>query len=460
MNNTFKRQDIYDYYSNKFITEQIMRASKGREAAGRFWDGTYDKRPNMLQFPSDITQMARKGITSFHLSVEHWSNPMALTSTEQYDKFRTGWDMIIDIDSKLGVDEAKAAALLICKTLEKYGIKNYGIKFSGSRGFHICLPWIMFPKSIDYKNTALLYPKIPRIVAHFLRKKIKNELMDTLIKSKGAKQLIEMMGEVPEKLSPYFFVDVEKDWGNRHMFRAPFSLNEKTWLSSITLSQSQMKNFDMKMAEPKYVIANTNIYEEFLKGEENEAQDLVIEALDWYGTIKKEEKPKKQKIVSWEGKITEESFPPCIKNILSGLQDGRKRSVFTLVNFLRMMNWQWQDIEEKVFAWNEKNRPPLPRSTVLGQLRWSERNSRTTANCPPDGDLFYSDTVNVCRPDDICTARSQKIVIKNPVVYPFKLMKISRKKKIYRGYSCMCGKQFKNMRSLAVHKSRTHDISE
>jgi DNA primase large subunit len=416
----------------------------------------------MLQVPSDITQMARKGVTSFHLSVERWSNPMVLTSTENYDKFRTGWDIIIDIDSKLGIDEAKAAALLICRTLEKYNIKNYGLKFSGSRGFHIGLPWTMFPKSVDYKNTALLYPEIPRIVARFLRRKINHELMDTLIKSKGAKQLMEMMGEVPEKLSPYFFVDVEKDWGNRHMFRAPFSLNEKTWLASVTLSYNQMKNFDMKIADPKYVVANTNIYEDFLKGEENEAQDLLVEAMDWHTSIKKEEKKKEtKKVISWEGKVTEENFPPCIKNILTGLQDGRKRSIFTLVNFLKMMNWQWQEIEEKVFAWNDKNRPPLPRTIVLGQLRWSEKNNRTTANCPPDGDLFYGDTVNVCRPDRICTAGTDKIMIKNPLVYPFKLMKVVRKKKTYRGYSCgICSKEFKNMRSLAVHKSRTHDVIE
>ncbi len=436
-----------------------MAASAGREVAGAFWDGTYDKRPNILQFSSDIAQMVRNGVTSFHLSVEHWSNPMSLiTEKENYDKLRTGWDMIIDIDSKLGIDEAKMAAGIICGLLEKYGIKNYGIKFSGRRGFHICLPWNMFPKTVDYKSAAVMYPDLPRIVAGFIRKKTKNLLMQELIKSKGAKQLIGMLDEVPEDMSPYYFVEVEKDWGNRHMFRAPFSLNEKTWMVSVPLSFNQMKNFSTESAKPENVLKKTG-YEEFFKGEEDEATDLVTDAIDWYATIKKEEIPVKKKIIAWEGKIAEEYFPPCIKTILAGISDGRKRSIFTLVNFLRMMNWGWADIEEKIYEWNEKNKPPLPRAIILGQLRWSQGNLRNPANCPPEGDLFYGDT-GLCRPDNICKQGTGKIVIKNPIVYPFKIMK-KTKKRVYRGYSCgICGKELKNMRSLNMHKSRSHGYVE
>lgn len=451
------RQQVYEYYSNPFVTGQIMKYSRNREIAGAFWDGSYDKRPNILQFSSDITQMVKNGVVSFHLSVEHWSNAMALvTEKENYDKLRIGWDLIIDIDSKFELEEAKTAAWMVFRVLRKYGIRNAGIKFSGRRGFHICLPWIMFPKNIDYKSTALLYPQIPRIVARFIRKKIKKKLMRELIKSKGAKQLLEMLGEVPESLSPYYFVEVEKDWGSRHMFRAPFSLNEKAWMVSIAMNFNQLKNFSLETAKPENVLKNP-VFEEFFKGEEDEATDLLTDAIDWYSTIKKEEPKKEKKIIAWEGRISEENFPPCVKNILSGLSDGRKRSIFTLVNFLRMMNWGREEIEAKIFEWNEKNRPPLPKAIILGQLRWSQRNLRTPANCPPDGDLFYGDT-GVCKPDKICTQGTNTIMIKNPIVYPFKLMKISRKKKVYRGYSCgVCNKQFKNMRSLNLHKSRIHD---
>jgi hypothetical protein len=452
------RQQVIEYYSNEFVIKQLLSASKDREVAGAFWDGTYDQRPNILQFPSDIVQMAKKGVTSFHFSVEHWSNPMSITTAESYDKLRKGWDVIIDIDSKMSLDESKIAARLVCELLEKYGIRNYGIKFSGRRGFHIVMPWIMFPKTIDYKSSEKFYPLVPRVVSRFIRKKIKHDLMDELVKTKGAKNLFSILSEVPEKISPYFFVEIEKDWGSRHMFRAPYSLNEKTWLVSIPITLSQLRDFDPKQAEPKHVIANANTYASFFTGEENEAQDLLTAAMDWYATIKKEEpKQKPSARIVWEKKITEEYFPPCVKNILAGLANGRKRSIFTLVNFLRMANWSWPEIEQKIFEWNEKNKPPLPRSIVLGQLRWGQSNQRTTANCPPDGDLFYTDT-GICKPDKICTAGGMKIAIKNPVVYPFRLMKIQRKlKPRRRGYSCgVCNKEFKNMRALNMHKSRTH----
>lgn len=462
--NSMNKQQVMEYYANKFVTGQLLSGSKDREVAGAFWDGTYDQRPNILQFPFDVVQMAKKGVTSFHFSVEHWSNAMAISDSDSYDRLRKGWDVIIDIDSKMSLDESKIAARLVCEMLEKYDIRNYGIKFSGRRGFHIVMPWTMFPKTIDYKPAEKLYPLAPGVISRFIRKKIKAALMDELVKTKGAKNLFSILEEVPEKVSPYFFVEIERNWGNRHMFRAPFSLNEKTWLVSVPLTFPEIMGFDTKRAEPKQVVANSNTYPEFFRGEAaaGEAEALLTDAMDWYTTIRKEDKPKTQRPrLVWEKKIPEEHFPPCIKNVLGGLADGRKRSIFTLVNFLRMANWSWPEIEEKIYQWNEKNRPPLPRSIVVGQLRYGQSNQYTAANCPPDGDLFYTDT-GICRPDSICKAGGTKIAIRNPIVYPFKLMKIRRKTQpARRGFSCLvCSKEFKSMRSLAVHKSRTHGITE
>jgi hypothetical protein len=392
--------------------------------------------------------MARNGVTSFHFSVEHWSNAMAINA-ENYNKLRTGWDMIIDIDSKLGIDEAKMTVELIANLLKKYGIKNFGLKFSGRRGFHISLPWIMFPKEIDYKPLARMYPKVPRIVARFIRRKISDELMKELVHTSGAKKLIEILGEVPSKMNPYYFVEVEKDWGNRHMFRAPYSLNEKTWLVSLPIKFSELKNFVPENARPE----NVKPVEEFFKGEENEAMDLLTDALDWYATVKKKEVKKKPRIINWEKKITEDLFPPCIATILAGLEDGKKRSIFTLINFLRMCNWNSQEIEEKIFEWNTKNSKPLPRNLLLSQLRYSQQNQMNPANC--DSGMFYGD-IGICRPDNICKAGTDNIVIKNPISYPFRKMKLRPKKK-FRGFSCgACGKEFKTSRSLEWHKNRYH----
>ena len=80
--------------------------------------------------------MARKGVTSFHYSVEHWQNPMAVHTESDYNSMRIGWDIIIDIDSKLGIEESQIAALTVIEMLEKYSILP-GVKFSGLSLIHI-----------------------------------------------------------------------------------------------------------------------------------------------------------------------------------------------------------------------------------------------------------------------------------------------------------------------------------
>lgn len=443
------RSDVTEYYSNDFIVKEMIRNAKNREVAGAFLDGSYDKRPNIIQFPSDVVQMAKKGITSFHFSVEHWSNPMAIT-TDSYERLRTGWDMIIDIDSKLGMEESKLAATHICSLLKKYGIRNFGIKFSGRRGFHISLSWKTFPKEIDYKPLEKQYPDVPRIVAGFIRSKIRDDLLRDILKAKSTSQLREIIGE-KEIDDPFYFIEVEKDWGNRHMFRAPFSFNEKTWLVSTPISYSDLASFTPKDAEWEKVL-NKN-HPEFFVGEEGEATDLITEAIDWFAARKKEEVKKEIKKMTFDKKITEELFPPCIKLAMNGMGDGKKRTLFTLINFLRMMNWTPEEIEAKIVEWNKKNKPVLPQSTIIAQLRYSEKRDLVPpANC--ESNMYFRD-IGLCNPDHVCMSNGTAITLKNPVGYPFRIMKKSKKavKKKWRGFSCgVCNKEFKTEQSLAIHK--------
>ena len=446
------RQQILEYYSRKDIADSLIKSSKNREVAGAFWDGSYDKRPNILQFPTDVFQMAKNGVTSFHLSVEHWSNPMALRQ-DNYEKLRTGWDLIIDIDSKIGLQESKITADLICRLLKKNGV-TFGIKFSGRRGFHICIPWESFPKEVDYKPLQKLYPDAARVLAAYIRKKIAKKLMKELVKSRGANELINSLAEPPSKLNPFYFVEVEKNWGVRHMFRAPYSLNEKTWLASLPLSHKDIMTFSESEAKPEKISTEA----EFFISEENSAEALFLAAMDWRAMHKKVEKNEtgKKPRIQWEKKISEDIFPPCIKLVLSGMQDGRKRSLFILINFLRMMNWKLEEIQEKVFKWNEKNKPPLPRNYLLAQLRYQEQHTaKPPANCSVA--MYYKD-IGICRPDNVCKGRTEKITIKNPVNYPFRIMGSRKKERVKpQGFSCLvCKKQFQTGQGLELHKGRMH----
>jgi len=135
------------YYSRKDVQQAMYDFCKSRETVPNFNMEFYGKRPDMLDYPTDIFTLAKKGATSFHCSEELWKNPMELSTQmtpQKQNELRSGWDFLIDIDSKY-FDYSKIAAKLIVRALEYHGVKNFGIKFSGSKGLHLIIPWKAFP---------------------------------------------------------------------------------------------------------------------------------------------------------------------------------------------------------------------------------------------------------------------------------------------------------------------------
>ena len=408
------KRKIYDYYSNEKILDKIVKNCKNREISASLYNGSYINRPNIILYPRDVLEMVKGGAVSFHGSVEHWKNPMRLDlklNDEELNEIREGWDLIIDIDSAMGMDAAKLAAKRVLEFFKKYNIKNPGLKFSGNRGFHIGIPWKAFPKKIDYEKTKNQFPTIPRIIASYMRNEIKDDLMNDLISLKGSlRDLVKEIDQHLESISPYIFVEIEKDWGSRHLFRLPYSLNEKSWLVSMPIGGlDELESFKLENASPDKIKGDLDF---FRKTEEGEATELVIDAIDWYSQQKKTEKKKGKKIKNLK-RIPENKFPPCIKNILNGLSDGRKRSVFVLANFLGTMGWKHNEIEERIKKWNTKNNPPLNDNYISTQLKWFERQNRNLLPPNCDNKHFYK-SFGVCKPDGKCKK------IKNPVVYPFK----------------------------------------
>ena len=444
--------EIVDYYSRDDVLEEMMRISRDREFVGAYKNGSFYKRPNIIQFKSDIVQMAKSHVTSFHCSVERWNNPMQIsTQTKNYGELRKGFDFLIDIDSKIGetasekIRSTQSCAAMICAFLRKYGIKNYGVKFSGSRGFHIIVPYEAFPDEIDYRKTSEMYPRIPQVLAGFIRESLREKILSMLVREHSAKKLYESAGS--ENLDPFRFIDIENGWGERHLFRAPYSLNEKTWFVSLPLRDP------IDFREDMVTMQNARVGERFIKEcRENEAMDLLRDAFNW--AAKSEPKPKKSPVRKEReyptSRVPEDAFPPCIARIFSGLDDGKKRSVFTLINFLRSMNWSWEEIETRIAQWNAGNAKPLPQTFITGQINWNRHQpKRPPANC--SNELFYK-SIGICIPDDTCSK------IKNPVTYPFKKMKFTTKKA--DRLSCrICGRQFNSEKSLKMHQSRFHGES-
>ncbi len=164
------------YYSNPKILEYLAKFAINREVVPRYYEG-FGKRPDKIEYPSDIMGLVNKGATSFHASEELWNDPLSLNSDmtrEDADKLRKSWDLLIDVDSPF-IDCSKIATRLIVAALEQHGIKNYGIKFSGSKGFHIILSGKAFPREYSGFETKNMFPEWARAVCEYLMSYIRKD---------------------------------------------------------------------------------------------------------------------------------------------------------------------------------------------------------------------------------------------------------------------------------------------
>ncbi len=400
------------YYSRKDIQKALFEFSKNREIAPSYMMESFGKRPDSFQYPGDVFELVKNGATSFHCSEELWEDPLKLSTEmneKQFDELRTGWDLLLDIDSKY-LDYSKILAEIIIKILKFYGVKNFGIKFSGSKGFHIIVPWKAFPKEINNIKTADMFPEWPRILTKFIMSASKKELIEkiTLLTTSGLSKYVKDF-KAPKEVMPDLILV-----SPRHLFRMPYSLHEKTALASIVIIPEKFKDFQPKDADPLKTKVRDFIPEE----DGGDATELLREALDWH-KIKKPDESRKTEKREFKpvqiGEFSEEIFPPAIKKILQGVKDGRKRSLFILLNLFRSAGMNRDDIEKRIYEWNEKNGVPLKKGYIKSQLLWSYRNKVVP---PPNYDKDYYKGIGIIPTEE-------ELRYKNPINY---IAKKSRQK--------------------------------
>src|SRR3989344_8693960 len=66
-----------NHYKRKDIQEEIIYNSKNKEVAAKF-NERFGNRPDALNYPKDILELAKQGATSFHASEELLQNPLVL----------------------------------------------------------------------------------------------------------------------------------------------------------------------------------------------------------------------------------------------------------------------------------------------------------------------------------------------------------------------------------------------
>ncbi len=462
------------YYSRKDIQQAMFDFCKNRETVANFNNDFFAKRPDCFDYPTDIANSARNGATSFHCSEELWEDPLKIKtdmSPKQYNEIKIGWDFLIDIDSPF-LDYGKIAARLLTEQLEKHGVQNYGIKFSGSNGFHIIVPFKSFPEEVDGEKTKDNFPEWPRLIAGYLFSKIREPMNQEILNLTGREKL-EEKGElksenicptcgtptVKKNIGKYICRDIKcrtevehmksnrkeiicascngkmdrvssreidfcenckintakleavSNYGgqirknttqefkiedtikstedavdvvlvsSRHLFRAPYSLHEKTAFASIVVDKSQVQDFKPTDADPLKIKETKSFMPECEAGE---ARNLLLSALEWGKESQPKEKPKQFTGESIDLKgltISEDMFPPVIKKILVGIpDDGRKRALSLLLSFYTSLEFPKEYIEERIAEWNEKNYTPLKQGYIKSQVEWHIRNKRLPPN--------------------------------------------------------------------------------
>jgi len=425
-------REILAYYSREDVQAALLATAKDREVAGVFMNGSFGPRPSVLAFPNDILAMVKKGVVEFHCSLEHWTNPMAIKTDnyQAYEKLRMGWDLILDLDCE-DTEHGKIAVKVLLGALRKHGIRSASLKFTGGTGFHVGIPWASIPDTIDYRPAAGMFPELARDMGLYLREFMREELERKLLKRYMPDQLAEAVGRPLGEIlkgdcfDPYKIVDIDPILiSPRHLFRMPYSLHKGTGLvSRPLLSEEQIDGFSREQAKPE----STRALRGFLsKGSPGEAEFLIAEAAGWSAREAKEERKRIAKKEVVQDAVPLELAPPCIKNIMKGLADGRKRAMFILVNYLASLKWKWENIESLLMKWNEKNSPPLQLNYLRTHIRWHRAQPRQSGtkpppNCSKEG---WMAGIGVCQPDATCGGK--KKTIKNPVNYPLRKMKAAK----------------------------------
>jgi len=427
------------HYKRRDVQEEIIKAAENKEVAVQYND-KFGARPDVLNNPNDVLELAKQKATSFHSSEELWSNPLHLNPNikrHELDTLRIGWDLVLDIDCNL-YEYSMIAADLVIKALKFNDIKSVSCKFSGNKGFHIGVPFEAFPETIRNEKTNKMFPDAARRIAFYIKELIKKPLGEKIMQfeSNNFSKIIEKTKENPNKITyhekneygdeiaklnaePFLNIDTILI-SSRHLYRMPYSLHEKSGLVSLPLNPDKVLNFKKEDADPKNLKVSEFrflVRENVVKGE---ARNLIMQAFDFTSSREEEITVEVKRDYEIKDAMPEQFFPPCIKLITEGLVDGRKRALFILINFLTSLGWSYDGIEKYLREWNKKNNEPLRENYLVGQLRYNKTQKKKIL--PPNcNNMMYYVDIGVCKPDNLCSK------IKNPVSYSIRKSFFARK---------------------------------
>ncbi len=219
--------------------------------------------------------------------------------------------------------------------------------------------------------------------------------------------------EFIEKLNTEYIIGIDTILiSTRHLFRMAYSMHESSSLCSLPINPEEVLAFEKQQATPETVKPKFRFLnkESVLHGQ---GKSLLIQSYDFYSSQQSENPSRAEENYEYklpEKAIPKEHFPPCIKLLLEGISDGKKRSLFILLNFLKSSGYNYDDIRKIISEWNKKNPEPIRENYIEGQITYhlSREKNILPPNCK--NQMYYID-IGVCKPDNLCAR------ISNPVNY-------------------------------------------
>ncbi len=273
---------------------------------------------------------------------------------------------------------------------------------SGSKGFHMIIPCKAFPKEVNHVETKNMFPEWARILTKYIIEKTKPKLIEEITELFSPNKYIRD-NTAPKEVMPDLILV-----SPRHLFRIPYSLHEKTALASVVINKNKISDFQLRDANP----LKAEIKDFTPECKSGEATRLLMQALDWSKETNQGDSEKRSieyKPIQITDK-SEKNYPPCIKKILNGMADGKKRALFALLNFFCSIAMEKDELEKILYSWNEKNNPKLHEGYIKSQIAYAIKRKPVL---PPNCMEFYQG-ISVCYPDELCK------LIKNPVNYVVK----------------------------------------
>jgi len=414
-----------EWYSRDDVAEFLVNYLENREVMG-FSVNNAVMRPLVLQQEGDVKLLAGK-LLSVHMSIDIYNDDPNINDINELQL--AGWDLVIDVDCKeLKYDNTTFPAWSIAKFIVQdlaeflsrdFEERNLYIKFSGNRGFHLVIPFTSFPKEVlgydILKYKELLY----RSIIIFFQ----DIAYDIFYK------FLEYQGIPTDLFNPRDYVDIDVQLAApRHMIRAPYSLHDKTLLVSVIIPPEKLKIFTPLDADPSVI---DKIYVPEIKNKQNPLLgDLFIYGLLYYfyhiattdyskriEFLERFYKGRRKRRRKIKLPNEEELYPPCIKNLLKGLEDGRKRALFVLVNFFRIIGKSPDETLKILMEWNSRNKSPLKERMIEYAVEYHYNKAKEGRGYLPYGCERMQEEfagMNICQKDELCS------LVKNPIGYYFK----------------------------------------